>query len=117
MRFIVALRASGTLRRRCAAPRAAPASLATLVLLLTAPTLTAQDASRGEIAEPFKVGTFEIDGAARVGLVLRDALIVDIGAANRALERDPRPAPPPPARGGVSKEAAPRGGGRGEGGG
>ncbi|MDE2678935.1 MAG: fumarylacetoacetate hydrolase family protein [Gemmatimonadota bacterium] len=89
MRFIVALRASGTLRRRCAAPRAAPATLATLVLLLTAPTLAAQDASRGEIAEPFKVGTFEIDGAARVGLVLRDALIVDIGAANRALERDP----------------------------
>ena len=65
------------------------AALATLTLLTAPALLTAQDASRGEIAEPFKVGTFEIDGEARVGLVLRDALIVDIGAANRALERDP----------------------------
>jgi len=39
-----------------------------------------------ESAEPFKVGTFGIDGAPTVGLVLRDALIVDIAAANRALE-------------------------------
>jgi 2-keto-4-pentenoate hydratase/2-oxohepta-3-ene-1,7-dioic acid hydratase in catechol pathway len=40
-------------------------------------------------AEPFKVGTFGINGAPTVGLVLRDALIVDIAAANRALELDP----------------------------
>jgi 2-keto-4-pentenoate hydratase/2-oxohepta-3-ene-1,7-dioic acid hydratase in catechol pathway len=38
-------------------------------------------------SEPFKVGTFEIDGEPTVGLVLRDALIVDIGAANADLER------------------------------
>jgi 2-keto-4-pentenoate hydratase/2-oxohepta-3-ene-1,7-dioic acid hydratase in catechol pathway len=42
-----------------------------------------------ESAEPFKVGTFEINGAPTVGLVLRDELIVDIDAANAALERDP----------------------------
>ncbi len=66
------------------------ALIATAATAVAAPaTLSAQDASRGEIAEPFKVGTFEIDGEARVALVLRDALIVDIGAANRALERDP----------------------------
>ena len=67
------------------------AALAALIATAVAApaTLSAQDASRGEIAEPFKVGTFEIDGEARVALVLRDALIVDIGAANRALERDP----------------------------
>ncbi|MGI9626592.1 MAG: fumarylacetoacetate hydrolase family protein [Longimicrobiales bacterium] len=41
------------------------------------------------IAEPFKVGTFEIDGEPRVGMVLRDELIVDIGAANALLERNP----------------------------
>ena len=41
-----------------------------------------------ESVEPFKVGTFEIDGAATVALVLRDALIVDIDAANTALELD-----------------------------
>ena len=50
------------------------------------------------VAEPFKVGTFEIDGAPRVGLVLRDALVVEIGEANRALERSPAyPAFPAPA--------------------
>ena len=50
------------------------------------------------VAEPFKVGTFEIDGASRVGLVLRDALVVEIGEANRALERSPAyPAFPAPA--------------------
>ncbi len=39
--------------------------------------------------EPFKVGTFEIDGAPTVGIVLRDALIIDLAAANTALENDP----------------------------
>ena len=40
------------------------------------------------IAEPFKVGTFEIDGAPTVGIVLQDRLIVEFDAANLALERD-----------------------------
>jgi 2-keto-4-pentenoate hydratase/2-oxohepta-3-ene-1,7-dioic acid hydratase in catechol pathway len=36
-------------------------------------------------AEPFKVGTFEIRKTPTVGLVLRDSLVVDIGAANSAV--------------------------------
>jgi 2-keto-4-pentenoate hydratase/2-oxohepta-3-ene-1,7-dioic acid hydratase in catechol pathway len=39
-----------------------------------------------EIAEPFKVGTFEIDGAPQVGIVLRDSLVLELSAANAALE-------------------------------
>ena len=59
---------------------------------------SAQSAAAMDIAEPFKVGTFEIDGEPRVALVLRDALVVDIGEANRALERNPTyPAVPAPA--------------------
>ncbi|MEC7739427.1 MAG: fumarylacetoacetate hydrolase family protein [Gemmatimonadota bacterium] len=38
--------------------------------------------------EPFKVGTFEIQGTPTVGIVLRDALIVDLVEANAALETD-----------------------------
>ena len=40
------------------------------------------------IAEPFKVGTFEIDGTAQVGIVLRDNLILELDAANAALEKN-----------------------------
>jgi 2,4-diketo-3-deoxy-L-fuconate hydrolase len=36
-------------------------------------------------AEPYKVGTFEINGRKTVGLVLRDQFIVDIAAANAAM--------------------------------
>ena len=36
-------------------------------------------------AEPFKVGTFEIRKTPTVGLVLRDSMVVDIGAANSAV--------------------------------
>jgi 2-keto-4-pentenoate hydratase/2-oxohepta-3-ene-1,7-dioic acid hydratase in catechol pathway len=39
-------------------------------------------------AEPFKLGTFQVAGEPLVGLVLRDALIVDISSANTALEQD-----------------------------
>ncbi len=42
-----------------------------------------------ESAEPFYVGTFEIDGVQAVGLVLRDQLVVEIDAANDNLEQDP----------------------------
>ncbi len=55
-------------------------------------TLTSPAASFGqamESAEPYKVGTFDIHGVPHVGLVLRDSLVVDIEAANRALETDP----------------------------
>lgn len=50
-----------------------------------------------EIAEPFKVGTFEIDGRPQVALVLRDAFVVELDRANRDLERmDVYPTLPPP---------------------
>jgi hypothetical protein len=49
-------------------------------------------------SEPFKLGTFEIDGEPRIGLVVRnDTLIVDLAAANRMLERSPYSALPIPA--------------------
>ena len=49
-------------------------------------------------AEPFKLGTFEVAGEPRIGIVLRDAIVVELAAANRALERDPAyPAVPMPA--------------------
>jgi len=59
-------------------------SVLTLLLLFLLPTTGLPQS----IAEPFKVGTFEIDGAPTVGIVLRDSLIVELDAANRALERD-----------------------------
>ena len=60
--------------------------LASLLVVLA--SSTGLHAQTPEPAEPFKVGTFEIDGAATVALVLRDSLIVDIGPANAALELD-----------------------------
>jgi len=61
-------------------------ALVALLLVLTGPAEVRAQAL--ESAEPFKVGTFEVDGVPTVGLVLRDSLVVDIVAANRALERD-----------------------------
>ncbi len=60
---------------------------ATLVLIAAPVPLSAQAVP--DIAEPFKVGTFEIVGTPTVALVLRDQLIVEIDAANVALQRDP----------------------------
>ena len=54
-----------------------------LVVLLAPGGLGAQSMKS---AEPFKVGTFQIEGKAVVGLVLRDSLIVEIWAANNELE-------------------------------
>lgn len=59
-------------------------SLLTLVLLFTVPGL----AWSQSIAEPFKVGTFEIAGAPTVGIVLRDSVVVELNAANSDLETD-----------------------------
>jgi 2-keto-4-pentenoate hydratase/2-oxohepta-3-ene-1,7-dioic acid hydratase in catechol pathway len=56
-------------------------SLVVIVLALSAPSV----AQTAKPAEPFKVGTFEIRKAPTVGLVLRDSVIVDIGAANAAV--------------------------------
>ena len=66
---------------------------AALVVVVTA--LAGASAAHGQTgpavkpAEPFKVGTFEIDGAPHVCLVLRDSLIVEIEKANRTLQNDP----------------------------
>ena len=59
-------------------------SVLTLVLLITMPAL----AWSQSIAEPFKVGTFEIAGSPTVGIVLRDSVIIELNAANADLEKD-----------------------------
>ena len=61
-------------------------ALLTLVALASPALVSAQAMSS---VEPYKVGTFEINGAPTVGIVLRDALIIDLVAANTALEIDP----------------------------
>ncbi len=72
-------------------------TLSVLAVLSNVAAATAQGRPGADAVEPFKVGTFEIGGTPRVALVLRDALIVDIEAANTALQRDPAfpPVPPP----------------------
>jgi 2-keto-4-pentenoate hydratase/2-oxohepta-3-ene-1,7-dioic acid hydratase in catechol pathway len=66
-----------------------------LVALASPGPLWAQAGAAATSVEPFKLGTFEIDGDARIGIVLQDTLIVDLHAANRALERDPAYPPIP----------------------
>jgi len=61
-----------------------------LVLALAIPVaLPAQGGPGTTSAEPFKLGTFEIQGSPAVGIVLRDSLVVHLDPANAALERDP----------------------------
>jgi 2-keto-4-pentenoate hydratase/2-oxohepta-3-ene-1,7-dioic acid hydratase in catechol pathway len=62
----------------------------TIILALALPiALTAQSGPAVKSAEPFKLGTFEIEGEPVVGIVLRDSLVVDLNRANAALERSP----------------------------
>ncbi len=61
-------------------------TLFALGLVLAIPTV---GSAQMEIAEPFKVGTFEIDGTPQVGIVLRDQYVVEIDAANAVLQRNP----------------------------
>ena len=57
---------------------------AALALFASACSVYAQDS---ESVEPFKVGTFAIDDVPTVGLVMReDQLVVELTAANRAME-------------------------------
>jgi 2-keto-4-pentenoate hydratase/2-oxohepta-3-ene-1,7-dioic acid hydratase in catechol pathway len=66
--------------------------LAVLISLLSvaaAAALSAQRAPEVTSAQPFKLGTFEIEGEPRIGIVLDDKLIIELNAANRALERNP----------------------------
>ncbi len=46
-------------------------------------------AQQPNIAEPFKLGTFLINGKPTVGIVLRDTLILDAQAANADLMLNP----------------------------
>ena len=63
--------------------------IAVISIFASTEFLTAQGKSNLTIAEPFKIGTFDIRGTPRVSLVLRDEFIVDIEAANQSLERNP----------------------------
>ncbi len=64
--------------------------MTTLRWALTGISMLALAASlSANTVEPFKLGTFEIHGAATLGIVLRDQLIVDLHAANAAFEADP----------------------------
>jgi len=51
------------------------------------------DAQSGGAPIPFKLGTFERNGQAFVGLVLRDTQVVEIARANAAFEASSAPAP------------------------
>ena len=62
-------------------------SLVGALMLTLAPALASAQAR--ESVEPFALGTFNIDGQATVGLVLREQLIVELNRANRSLEIDP----------------------------
>lgn len=67
---------------------------AALCLLILLPAIAVAQ----EITEPFKVGTFEINGSAEVGIVLFDNRIIELDLANAALEKDAAyPAVPMPA--------------------
>lgn len=68
----------------------------TTLVILGGPTWAAAQGDPGiSSAEPFKLGTFEIAGEPRIGIVLRDSLVVELDAANRALQRDPAYPPVP----------------------
>jgi 2-keto-4-pentenoate hydratase/2-oxohepta-3-ene-1,7-dioic acid hydratase in catechol pathway len=68
------------------------------VALASPAVLPAQTVGGVTVAEPFSLGTFQIDGAPHVGIVLRDTIVVDLNAANAALELNPAyPKVPAPA--------------------
>jgi 2,4-didehydro-3-deoxy-L-rhamnonate hydrolase len=60
-----------------------------IVTVAAAAPLLAQTGPAVTAREPFKLGTFDIEGDQRVGIVLQDKFVVELAAANRALERDP----------------------------
>jgi 2-keto-4-pentenoate hydratase/2-oxohepta-3-ene-1,7-dioic acid hydratase in catechol pathway len=73
-------------------PRSTPslfARVSVALALLSAPFIAGAQAMGS--AEPFKVGTFAINDIPTVGLVMRDdALVVDLNAANRAMQLLPQ---------------------------
>jgi 2-keto-4-pentenoate hydratase/2-oxohepta-3-ene-1,7-dioic acid hydratase in catechol pathway len=63
--------------------------IAALLLSLVPGLALAQRGPEAKSAEPFKLGTFDIDGTPKIGIVLQDKIIVDLAAANAVLQRDP----------------------------
>jgi 2-keto-4-pentenoate hydratase/2-oxohepta-3-ene-1,7-dioic acid hydratase in catechol pathway len=65
-------------------------ALILLVTVVVAGIVPAQAQTRPSgVAEPFKLGTFRTTGRPFVGIVLRDSLIIDVGAANAELLMNP----------------------------
>jgi 2-keto-4-pentenoate hydratase/2-oxohepta-3-ene-1,7-dioic acid hydratase in catechol pathway len=58
-----------------------------VAVLAVVPPHVAAQATKS--AEPFAVGTFEVDGRETLGLVLRQQLVVELDAANRNLQMEP----------------------------
>jgi len=72
-------------------------SIAIIFMTVLMPVIAAAQEAPA-VAEPFKVGTFEIDGVPQVGIVLRDSQIISLNPANAVLERSANyPLVPPPA--------------------
>jgi 2-keto-4-pentenoate hydratase/2-oxohepta-3-ene-1,7-dioic acid hydratase in catechol pathway len=61
--------------------------LVALIAISSPASLLGQGAAATSV-EPFKLGTFEINGDRQVGIVLGDKMIVELNEANRALERN-----------------------------
>lgn len=62
--------------------------VAVLGVALAFPSIgLAQTGTAAKSAEPFKIGTFRIGDTQTIGLVLRDALVVDVVQANAAMEK------------------------------
>ena len=57
-----------------------------VALLGASPVLAQNNAAP---AEPFKLGTFEIDAGARVGIVLQDRYVIELDRGNEALQLNP----------------------------
>ena len=60
-----------------------------LVGMISSAFVSGQSPAALRSAEPFKLGTFLVDGRPSVGIVLRDSIVVDLEAANRALQLRP----------------------------
>jgi 2-keto-4-pentenoate hydratase/2-oxohepta-3-ene-1,7-dioic acid hydratase in catechol pathway len=65
------------------------AAIIAVAAMIGDPVVRAQASSGATSAEPFKVGTFEIQAQPTVGIVLRDSIVVALNGANAALERNP----------------------------
>ena len=55
-------------------------------LLLAGTAFFTTERAAAQAGEPYKLGTFSIDGKNAVGVVLRDSIVVDLAAANRDYE-------------------------------